>query len=86
VSGRASHRPHIRGARYPLTTGVNGDQSDNSAVQSGAAYVFVRSGTTWSQQAYLKAVFTDANDNCGISVSIFAGTVVIGAKGEDGPS
>ena len=35
-------------------TGVNGNQSDNSAGQSGAAYVFVRSGTTWIQQAYLK--------------------------------
>ena len=32
-------------------TGVNGDQNDNSAVNSGAAYVFVRSGTTWTQQA-----------------------------------
>ena len=36
-------------------TGVNGNQADNSASDSGAAYVFVRSGTTWSQQAYLKA-------------------------------
>jgi hypothetical protein len=36
-------------------TGVNGDQSNNSAPASGAAYVFVRSSGTWSQQAYLKA-------------------------------
>lgn len=36
-------------------TGVNGNQADNSAAQAGAAYVFVRSGTTWTQQAYLKA-------------------------------
>ncbi|MBA3352980.1 MAG: FG-GAP repeat protein, partial [Blastocatellia bacterium] len=35
--------------------GVNGDQSDNSASASGAAYVFVRNGTSWSQQGYLKA-------------------------------
>ena len=41
-------------------TGVNGNQSDNSAYDSGAAYVFVRSGTTWSQQAYLKASNTGA--------------------------
>ena len=33
------------------TTGVNGDQSDNSALSSGAAYVFVQNGTIWSQQA-----------------------------------
>ena len=30
-------------------------QSDNSAYRAGAAYVFVRSGGIWSQQAYLKA-------------------------------
>ena len=36
-------------------TGVNGTQSDNSAINSGAAYVFVRSSGTWTQQAYLKA-------------------------------
>src|SRR5215510_5346591 len=33
-------------------TGINGDQADNSAYQAGAAYVFVRDGTNWSQQAY----------------------------------
>ena len=36
-------------------TGINGNQSDNSATDSGAVYVFTRSGTTWSQQAYIKA-------------------------------
>ena len=36
-------------------TGVNGDQSNNLAIDSGAAYVFVRNGTIWTQQAYLKA-------------------------------
>ena len=35
--------------------GVHGDQSDNSARISGAAFIFVRGGTDWSQQAYLKA-------------------------------
>ncbi len=29
-------------------TGVNGNQADNSALDSGAAYVFVRSGTIWT--------------------------------------
>ena len=46
-------------------TGVNGNQSDNSAIDSGAAYVFVRSGTNWSQQAYLKASNTGAGDQFG---------------------
>src|SRR5262249_24477862 len=35
-------------------TGVNGNQADNSATHRGAAYVFTRAGTAWSQQAYLK--------------------------------
>ena len=64
-------------------TGVNGDQSDNSATDSGAAYVFVRSGTNWSQQAYLKASNTGAGDHFGISVAVSGDTVVVGAHGED---
>jgi len=42
--------------------GVDGDGSDNSAPNAGAAYVFVRDGTNWSQQAYLKASNTEAGD------------------------
>ncbi|MFN0010963.1 MAG: FG-GAP repeat protein [Phycisphaerales bacterium] len=64
-------------------TGVNGDEADNSAVQSGAAYVFVRSGTTWTHQTYLKASNTDASDRFGISVAISGATVVAGARYED---
>ena len=34
--------------------------------KAGAAYVFVRSGTSWSQEAYLKASNTDRDgDNFG---------------------
>jgi hypothetical protein len=46
-------------------TGVDGDQSNNEARESGAVYVFTRSGTTWQQQAYLKASNTDAQDGFG---------------------
>jgi len=42
-------------------TGVDGNQADNSANQSGAEYVFTRTGTTWSQQAYIKSTMTRAN-------------------------
>ena len=65
------------------TTGINGNQADNSAVGSGAAYVFARNGTTWSQQAYLKASNTAASDFFGQSVAISGETVVVGAYGED---
>ena len=61
-------------------TGVNGDQLDNSALNAGAAYVFVRNGSTWSQQAYLKASNTDENDNFGRSVAISGDTIVVGAS------
>ena len=56
----------------------------NGALESGAVYVFTRSGTTWSQQAYLKASNAGAADNFGSSVAIHGDTVVIGAPGEDG--
>jgi hypothetical protein len=59
--------------------GVNGNQDDNSAIQSGAAYVFVRDGTTWAQQAYLKASNTEAYDIFGSAVSISGDTIVVGA-------
>ena len=67
-------------------TGVDGTQSDNSAQGAGAAYVFVRNGSGWSQQAYLKASNTDVSDNFGFSVAVSEDTVVIGAVGEDSNS
>ena len=63
-------------------TGVDGDQSDNSAPEAGAAYVFVRSGTTWSQQAYLKASNSDAGDWFGNAVALDGDTLVAGARYE----
>jgi hypothetical protein len=64
-------------------TGVNGDQNSNDAINAGAAYVFVRAGTTWTQQAYLKASNTGAGDQFGVSVSISGDTIVVGANEED---
>ncbi len=64
-------------------TGINGDQTNNSAVYSGAVYVFVRSGGAWSQQAYIKASNTQLGDNFGASVAISQDSVVIGAPSED---
>jgi len=61
-------------------TGVNGNQADNSTENSGAAYVFVRNGTTWSQQAYLKASNTGASDAFGISVAVSSETVIVGSE------
>ncbi|MDJ0523533.1 MAG: integrin [Planctomycetota bacterium] len=65
------------------STGVNGVQGDNTAAESGAAYVFTRTGDTWSQQAYLKASNADAGDEFGHAVAIDGDTIAIGAFRED---
>jgi len=64
-------------------TTINGDGTNNTAADSGAAYVFVRSGMSWSQQAYLKASNTDPTDRFGWSVSISGDAIVVGARQED---
>ncbi len=38
-----------------IARGIDGNQNDNSASNSGAVYVFVRRENIWMQQAYLKA-------------------------------
>ncbi len=63
-------------------SGVNGDQSDTSAVYAGAAYVFTRTGTTWAQQAYIKPSNTRANGRFGIGVALDGNTLAVGANGE----
>jgi hypothetical protein len=63
-------------------SGVNGDQHTDPAYEAGAAYVFVREGSTWSQQAYLKASNTDPGDSFGAAVAISGDTVAVGAGGE----
>jgi hypothetical protein len=76
------------------STGVNGDQADNSLPQAGAVYIFTRSGGTWSQQAYLKASNTGNpgqgdvpgdGDQFGTSLTISGdgNTVAVGAITED---
>jgi hypothetical protein len=66
-------------------TGVNGDQQSNASPSSGAVYVFVRAGSSWSQEAFLKASNTDPGDNFGFSVAVSAdgNTLAAGAPLED---
>ena len=65
--------------------GIDGNQTDNSAADSGAVYVFVRSGATWSQQSYIKASNTGASDEFGHAVALSAdgNTLAVGAHLED---
>jgi hypothetical protein len=65
-------------------TGVGGDQGDNGAVDSGAVYVFTREAGVWSQQAYVKATNTGANDRFGGRVSLSGDRLAVAAHFEDG--
>jgi uncharacterized delta-60 repeat protein len=62
-------------------TGINGDQSDNSSINSGAAYIYQRTGTAWTLDAYLKSA-VNGKDAFGVSVAISGDTVVVGASTE----
>jgi trimeric autotransporter adhesin len=71
--------------------GVNGDQNDTSAINAGAVYVFNRTGTSWSQQAYLKASNPRPLALFGYSVALSGNDLIVGsvnessnAKGVDG--
>jgi hypothetical protein len=68
--------------------GIDGDQSSNAAVGSGAVYVYVRSSKKWTQQAYVKASNADPGDLFGYSVSLTAdgNTMAVSAYDEDGGS
>ena len=66
------------------TTGVNSVPVDGGkGADSGAVYLFSRSGVNWSQRAYLKASNTGATDSFGVSVAIDGNTIVVGANDED---
>ncbi len=61
-----------------LVIGAPGDVTSSS----GRAYVFIRIGPTWSEQAKLQASNGDFGDRFGEAVAIYGDTIVIGARGE----
>ena len=65
------------------TAVVGAYQDDDKGTDSGSAYVFVRSGTTWSQQAKLTASDGAAGDRFGVSIAISGDTAVVGAYQDD---
>ncbi len=67
-------------------TRLNGDQSDASAEDSGAVYVYTREANTWSPAAYVKASNTQAAAEFGISVALNGDgkVLAVGAFKEDG--
>lgn len=70
--------------------GVFAVGESNSSTDSGAAYLFERNGSSWSQRTfYFKPAFaTDADNDSrfGTSVALAVGTVAVGAPMEDSSS
>ena len=64
-----------------VVIGASGD--DDGGPWSGSAYVFVRSGSSWTQQAKLTVSDPAADDQFGLSVSVSGDTAVIGAPYDD---
>ncbi len=66
----------------PPNAGAHDEPDDTS---TGAAYVFVRSGGKWSQQAYMKAFNTRPNDQFGwaLAISRDGNTIAVGSHLED---
>ena len=58
---------------------------DNRAAGSGAAYVFTRAGTSWAQQAYIKASNSESQDSFGVHVALSddGSTLLVGSLDED---
>jgi hypothetical protein len=75
---------------FGFSVAVSGDTAvigayadDDNGGASGSAYVFIRSGVTWSQQAKLLADDGAASDSFGRFVAVSGDTAVIGALGDD---
>jgi hypothetical protein len=63
-------------------SGDAANQADNSAIDSGAAYVFERIGGTWAQTQYLKASNLATGYFFGANLTMSDTTLVIGSPGE----
>ena len=66
-------------------TAVVGAHNDDTrgGVDAGSAYVFTRTGTTWTQQAKLTAADGAESDYFGWSVAVDGATAVVGAPNDD---
>lgn len=63
----------------PGEASADHNQADNTAPNSGAVYVFTRTGSNWSQQAYVKASNTEAGDLFGSSIALADDFLIVGA-------
>ncbi|WP_405575899.1 LamG-like jellyroll fold domain-containing protein [Winogradskyella sp. Asnod2-B02-A] len=78
------------GDRFGYSVAIDGDYAivgaygnDDAGNNSGSAYIFVRSGSTWTEQEELIAFDTAGGDQFGSSVSIAGDYAIVGAFGND---
>jgi len=78
------------GDRFGGSIAVSGDialigayYDDDNGVDSGSAYIFTRTGTTWTQQQKILSSDGAAGDTFGGIVSISGDSALIGAGGDD---
>ena len=78
------------GDLFGISVAVSGDTAvvgaygdDATALNSGSAYVFLRTGEVWTQQPRLTAADGADEDQFGISVAVSGDTAVVGAYGDD---
>ena len=71
----------IVGAPFEDSNSAAAPANDGS-IDSGAAYVFVRVGTTWTQQQYLKASNISPGDHFGTAVAVSGDLAIVGAPYE----
>ncbi len=64
-------------------SGINGSGDDNSAAGSGAVYIFTRLTGGWKEEAYVKVLNPEVDDNFGSSLGLIDGTLAVGAPGKD---
>lgn len=74
------------GATDERSTAIGINEPGGEPFAAGAAYLFVLDGGAWTEQAYIKASNTEANDSFGTSVALAADgeTLAVGATREDG--
>lgn len=90
--GKLTARDGISEDALGTSVAVSGDtviagapQDDDNGSNSGAAYVFTRTGDGWTQQAKLVATDGAAEDGFGAAVAISGNIAVIGAAEHDAP-
>jgi len=70
------------GAYYEESCSAS-DENSIGCPEAGAAYMFLRTGTVWGQQQYIKASNVGTGDVFGVSIALEGNTLAVGAAGED---